>query len=249
VRIIRAIPSIVLHDLRGVRRDHVALATVLLSVLGAAGVSLVGVFQQSLPGWSEWLPFVLAVSLLGGPGGFGFLFGLLMVEENDTGVRDALAVTPVPPTLFLLVRTMAATVWMALWPLASVYLMNWTWRAVNLSLAQWLAVVIPLALLTPSFALLIPTVARDKVGALAIFKGLSFIALIPLVLLWVPADASYRVSLLLSPTGWTVEAYGAFLADRPASGLRWAGGATMYAVVLLATVVHCFRRKIYRLHQ
>jgi hypothetical protein len=245
----RAIPSIVLHDLRGVRRDQVAIATVLLSVLGVAGVSLVGVFQHRLPGWSEWLPFVLAVTLLGGPGGFGFLFGLVMVDENDTGVRDALAVTPVPPTLFLLVRTTAATVWVLLWPLASVYLINWTWRAVNLSLTHWLAVVIPLALLTPSFALLIPTVARDKVGALAIFKGLSFITLMPLVLLWVPADAGYRLSLLLSPTGWTVEAFGAFLADRPASGLRWAAGGTIYAVVLLVLVVRSFRRKIYHLHQ
>ena len=249
MRSARAVPSIVLHDLRGVRRDHVALATVLLAVLGTAGVAMLGVFQHRLPGWSAWLPFVLAVSLVGGPAGFGFLFALLMVDENDTGVSDALAVTPIPPTLFPLVRTIAVTGWMALWPLASVYLMNWTWRAVNLSLMQWLAVVIPLALLTPAFALLIPTLARDKVEALAAFKGLSFITLFPLVLFLVPADAAYRVPLFVSPTSWSVEAYRAFLADQPASGLRWAIGATVYAVLILAIVVHFFGRKVYRQHK
>jgi hypothetical protein len=202
-----------------------------------------------MPGASAWFPFLVAVSLVGGPSGFGFLFGLLMVDEGDTGVRDALAAAPVRPWLFLLVRTVVATVWMSVWPLASVYLMNSTWHAVELSPAHWLAVVLPLALFTPAFALLIPTVARDKVGALAVFKGLSFLTLIPLVLFFIPSDAGYRYLVLASPTGWVVEAYRAFLADVPAAGFRWAGGAVLYAALLLAVVVRAFRRKVYRLNR
>jgi hypothetical protein len=244
-----AAASIIKLDLRGVRRDHVALATVLLSIIGVAGITVLGAFQQRLPGWPAWFPFIVAVSLVGGPAGFGFLFGLLMVEEGDTGVRDALAVTPIPPRVFLLVRTVVATVWMAVWPLASVYLMNWTWRAVDLSLAHWLALVIPLALLTPAFALLIPALAPDKVGALAVFKGLSFVTLFPLVRFFIPVDTVYRPILLASPTGWIIEAYLAFLNDIPASGLRWSLGAVVYAMTLLVIVVHRFQRKVYRTYQ
>jgi fluoroquinolone transport system permease protein len=243
-----AAASIIKLDLRGVRRDHVALATVLLSAIGVAGITVLGGFQRHLPGWSDWFPFIVAVSLVGGPSGFGFLFGLLMVEEGDTGVREALAVTPIPPRVFLLVRTVVATVWMAVWPLASVSLMNSTWRGVDLSLAHWLALVIPLALLTPAFALLIPALARDKVGALAVFKGLSFVTLFPLVMFFIPVGTVYRPILLASPTGWIIEAYLAFLNDVPASGFGWSLGAVAYAMTLLLVVVHRFNRKVYRTH-
>lgn len=244
-----AAAAVVLNDVRGVRRDRVLSATVMLSVLATTVVTVLGAFHDRLPGWSTWFPFMVAVSLVGGPAGFGFLFGLLMVDEGDTGVRDALAVTPVPPRLFLLLRTGVATAWMAVWPLASVYVMNWTWQAVDLSLASWLVVILPLALFTPSFALLIPTLAKDKVGALAVFKALSFLTLAPLALFFIPAEAAYRRLLLLSPTGWTVEAYQAFLRHLPERGVGWSLGATLYAVALLAIVVQPFRKKVYRLHQ
>ncbi|MEJ2204116.1 MAG: hypothetical protein P8170_08395 [Gemmatimonadota bacterium] len=241
--------ALVLNDLRGVRRDRVLSATVTLSLLATTVITVLGVFQDRLDGWSAWFPLVVALSLVGGPGGFGFLWGLLWVDEGDTGVRDALAVTPVPPTRLLFVRTVTATGWTTAWPLASVYLMNSTWQAVDLPLSHWLAVIIPLALFTPSFALLIPTVADDKVGALAVFKALSFLTLAPLALFFMPTDAVYRPLLLISPTGCFVEAYQAFLRHLPEQGALWSVGATVYALLLLAIVVHRFRTKIYRLHR
>ena len=242
-----ALYSIVRLDVRGIRRDHVALATITLSVLGTFAITVLGAFQDRLPGWAAWFPFMVAISLLGGPGGFGFLFGLLMVDEGDTGVRQALAVSPVQPTLFMLTRTTIATAWMTVWPLASIYLMNWTWRGIDLPLSQWVAIVLPLALLTPALSLVIPALAQDKVGALAVFKGVSFITLIPLALYFVPGDAWYRLVFLVSPTAWVIEAYQAFLGQIVASGYRWARGAA-YAMVLLGLVVHLFRRNVYRLH-
>jgi len=239
--------SIVRLDGRGILRDHVALVTLVLSLVGTLGITALGLFQERLSGWSTWIPFVIAVSLVGGPGGFGFLFGVLMVEEGETGVRQALAVSPVPPARLMVIRTVIATGWMCVWPLASVYLMNSTWRAVDLSLLQWLAVVGPLALLTPACALLIPALAADKVGALAVFKGLSFVSLIPLGLFFVRSDAGYRALFLLSPTGWVVEAYRALLRSDGAAAF-WGLGAVTYALTLLLVVVFVFRRNVYRLH-
>ena len=241
------IRSLILLDVRGIRRDHVALATVGLSVMGTLAITLLGFFQHRLPGWSAWFPFMVAVSLLGGPGGFGFLFGLMMVEEGDTGARDALSVTPVPPTLVLLTRTVVVAGWMAVWPLASVYLMNWGWRAIDFPLAYWLAVIGPLAIVSPALALLIPAVAEDKVGALAVFKGLSFIMLLPLALFIISPEAWYRVLFLLSPTGWVMEAFLAYLDGAGARGYQWSMAGAAYGLLLLASAVGVFRRKIYRL--
>jgi hypothetical protein len=239
--------SILRLDARGILRDHVALATLVLSLVGTLGIMALGLYQERLPGWSEWVPFVIAVSLVGGPGGFGFLFGVLMVEEGESGVRQALAVAPVPPARFMMIRTVIATGWMCVWPLASVVLMNSTWRAVDLSLLQWITVVGPLALLTSACALLIPAVARDRVGALAVFKGLSFLCLIPLGLFFVRSGAPYRAAFLLSPTGWVVEAYGGLLRSDGAAAF-WGLGAVAYALTLLLVAIFVFRRNVYRLH-
>lgn len=239
--------SVLELDARGIARDHVALATIALSLLGTLTITALGLFQGHAPGWTRWFPFLIAASLLGSPGGYGFLFGMLLVDENDSGVRQALAVSPLRPTLLVLTRTAIATVWMCIWPLTSIYVMNSTWRASDIPFQQWLAVVLPLSLLTPGLALIIPTLAADKVGALAVFKGLTFITLIPLGLYFVPEGAWYRPIFLASPTSWTVEAYQAFLNQRPASGYVWTLGGSVYAVSLLAVAARAFWRKVYRL--
>ena len=241
--------GIVRHDLRAIRRDHVALGTIVLSALGTVVVTALGAFQHRLPGWSGWFPLMVAASLAGGPAGFGFLFGLIMVDEADTGVRDALAVTPVRPTTFMLTRTSVATLWMAVWPLASIYLMNTTWRAVDLPLVQWMAVVGPLVVLTPAFALLIPGLAGDKIGALAALKGLSFLSLAPLALFFIPEGAWFRPVFLVSPTAWVIEAMRAFLERAPAVGYRLTFGGIVYAAVILTGALSRFRRKVYALHR
>lgn len=241
--------SIVRRDLRAIRRDQVAVGTVSLSVLGAAAVAVLGAFRHGAPGWAAWFPFMLAMSLVGGPGGFGLPFGLLMVDEGDTGVRDALAVSPVPPAVFVSLRTAVATGWMAVWPLASIYIMNSTWQAVDLPFRHWLAVTSPLALLTPAFALIVPTFARDKVSALAVFKGLSFLSLAPLALFFLDDGSWLRGPLLVSPTAWPVEALRAFLRGAPTAGYRWAVGGMVFGAILIAVTVWEFRRRVYGLHR
>lgn len=245
----RSLVAIVALDVRGICRDHVAVATLLLSFVGTAAITLLGTMQDRLPGWAEWFPLMVAVSLVGSPGGFGLLFGLLMVDEGDTGVRSALAVSPVKPVVFLVTRTVVATTWVLVWPLASVYLMNWTWQVIDLPLAHWLAVVLPLALFTPALALVIPTLADDKVGALAVFKGLSFLMLIPLALYVAPGQAWYRPFFLLSPAAWVMEAYLDFLDGHAASGYWWASGGAAYAVVLFAVVAFAYVRNVYQLRR
>jgi ABC-type transport system involved in multi-copper enzyme maturation permease subunit len=208
---------------------------------------VLGIFQQHLPGWAAWFPFMIALALVGGPSGFGVLFGLLMVDENDSGVRQALVVTPVPPTTLILTRTVVATVWMCVWPVLTISVMNAAWQAIDLPALEWMAIILCYALLTPALALAIPTLSADKVEALAVFKGLSFVCLIPLALYFVAADAWYRPLFLVSPTAWGIEAFDAFRAGSPA-GFGWAAGGAAYALILLGAATYYFRRNVYRLN-
>ena len=243
-----ATAAILRLDVRGITRDQVMLINVLLSVATMSVITVLGVFQTSLPGWVDWFPFMIALALVSGPGGFGYMFGLLMVDENDTGVRDALTVTPITPTRLILTRTLIATIWMSLWPLLTVAIMNSTWQALDLAPVQWLVLVLSLAVLTPVCALAIPCFARDKVEALAVFKGITFVTLAPLAMYFIDAQAWFRPAFLIVPTAWAVEAFDAFVAGH-AIGYVWAAGGALYGLALLALVVQVYRRKVYRLER
>lgn len=241
---LQAMRSVVASDARSVARDNVALATIGLSLAGTGAITSLGLVADRPAAWSTAFPFVVAIGLVSGPSAFGFLFASLMVEERESGVRWALAVAPLPPRDLYLVRTWIATSWMCGWPLVSVLLMNATWGVLDVSLGEWLVIIVPLAFLTPGFALLIPTLAGDRISALAAFKVLSFASLVPLALFLVPPEAGYRWALLLSPTGFTVEAYRRLLTEGgPLT--PWVLGSLAYAASLLSVVVYFFERNVY----
>ncbi len=242
-----AVAAIVKLDLRGITRDNVMGINVFVSTLTVAIIAVLGVFQDSLPGWRDWFPFMVALALISGPGGFGYLFGLLMVDENDTGVRAMLSVTPVPPTTLIVTRTVVAFAWLCIWPAITLSIMNGTWQVIDIPLSAWAALILSLAFLAPLLALAIPTLANDKVEALAYFKGLTFITLIPLAMYFIEGSPWYESFFLLSPTGWSIKAFEAFIAGS-AAGYLWAAGGAAYVVVLLVTTVHFLLRNVYRLY-
>ena len=239
--------AIVQLDTRSILRDNVMLINVGLSTVTAGVITVLGVFQDSLPGWAAWFPFMIALSLVSGPGGFGYMFGLLMVDEGDTGVRQVLAVTPVPPIQMILTRTVVAMGWLCVWPVLTISVMNSTWQVLDLPALQWAVVILSVAILAPVFALAVPLLADDKVGALAVFKGLTFLTLTPLAMYLIDPDAWYRTVFLLSPTGWTIEAFDAFVAGSTA-GYAWAAGGAVFNLVLLALCVHLFQKRIYQVY-
>ncbi len=212
-----AIAAIIRLDIRGVLRDNVMYLNLFISSLTVVIITVLGLYQEHLPGWREWFPFMIALSLISGPGGFGFLFGLLMVDENDTSVRDMLSVTPVRPTTLILTRTVVAGTWLCIWPVITISIMNWAWQAIDIPLLNWAALILSLAILAPVLALAVPTMASDKLEAIAVFKGLTFISLIPLAMYFIEPDVWYRYIFLLSPTGWAINSFDSFLAGSPAN--------------------------------
>ena len=240
-----AFTALVRLDIKGILRDDVMLITIVMSIIPIVIITMLGIFQDHLPGWADWFPFLVAYTLVGGLS-FAFMFGLLMVEERDNGVLDAMLVTSISPNVFILTRTLLATVWMLVWPYITIVIMNSTWQVLHLSTLELFTVVAMLALLTPALALAMPVLGSDKVEALAISKGINFIMMIPLALYFFDADAWYRPLFLVSPTAWTIETFDALIAD-DSIGYLWAAGGTGYALVLLIASVVAFRRKVYKL--
>ena len=141
-----AFTALVRLDIKGILRDDVMLITIVMSIIPIVIITMLGIFQDHLPGWADWFPFLVAYTLVGGLS-FAFMFGLLMVEERDNGVLDAMLVTSISPNVFILTRTLLATVWMLVWPYITIVIMNSTWQVLHLSTLELFTVVAMLALL------------------------------------------------------------------------------------------------------
>jgi fluoroquinolone transport system permease protein len=146
----------------------------------------------------------------------------------------------------LVIRSSISFALMIAWPLATLYVMNSTWRALDVPLQQILALIAMLALLAPVTALAVAAFAANKVEALAIFKGVNFAGLAPLALYFLPADASYRAAFLLTPTGWGVFAFEAFRAGDAARGYLHVIGGAVYLLILLALCVRSYLASVYK---
>lgn len=239
-----AVVSILRLDLKGIGRDQVLALNASLSVVVMLAITVMGLLRGGDPAWSRWFPALLALSLLTGPPSWGFLFGLLMVDEKDTGVRQALAVSPVSPERMLLVRSVTSVVLMVIWPLVSVTVMNAAWHGLAVAWWSWLPLVAVLALGAPVTALAVAAFAGNKVEAMALYKGINFMALVPLALYLVPADAGWRWLFLALPSAWGLQAFEALRSGGAVAG--WLAGALAFHGLLLLAALRAYTRAVYK---
>jgi hypothetical protein len=238
-----AIASILRLDARGVTRDGVLMINIGLSLVVVCALAMLGLNRDGL-GLDPYFPVLIGVSLVSGPTGYGFLFGQLMVDENESGVRRALNIVPVGPRIFLAARSFLVTVLLIAWPLASVYLVNTTWQLLALSFPALLAVVLSLCLVGTFTAIALPCVAANKIEALALFKGITFVSLAPLAMWFLPSGAWWTWLFLLSPTGWGMHAYLAFLHGADLEGNLLAAGGVAFNLALTLVAGHIYLRRI-----
>lgn len=236
--------AILLLDWKGITRDAVLALNASLSVGVMLAITVIGALRGDEPAWARWFPALVALSLLTGPPSWGFLFGLLMVDEKDTGVRGALAVTPVSARRMLGVRSLFSLGLMTAWPLVSLAVMNATWRVLDVAWWAWLPLVATLALGAPLTALSVSAVAGNKVEAMALYKGINFAALTPLALYLVPPEAGWRWLFFALPSTWGLEAFEALHTGRDATG--WLAGALAFHVVLLLAALRAWTRGVYK---
>ena len=239
-RSLRVFLTLIGADARGATREGILVFVVAIIVVAFIVFRLVAVYQ---PAWAPFLPPVFLALLLLVAMGFGMVVGFLMVEEADSGVRDALAVTPVPTSALLLYRCVLAFVGtLSAGVLAVVFT-----SVVALPPTAWAALLILTALLAPTVALAVPAIARNKVAALVLFRALGTILMAPLFT-FILGDVWYRYVFLVSPGGFVVEAYRAFLVGQGPAYL-WIAGGGLYAAVLLVIAIVRFQRVVYRLNR
>jgi fluoroquinolone transport system permease protein len=229
-------------DLKNIRRDSLMLVLlaypILLGVLlrwliPYATVGLAGVFDVT--------PYhLLLTSFLGlliMPMLTGYLAGFLLLDERDQNTLTVLMVTPLPIQTYALYRVIAPVIISAVGILILVPFIG----VAVLTPEKLLPLALAASLLAPIFALLLTSVAKNKVQGIAMMKGMSIFMFAPFVAWWVPEPWQWLLGLV--PTFWPVKAYWLAAAGEPYLWVAAVG--VVYTVALLVVLFKRFQENLY----
>ncbi len=194
-------------DLRSIRRDPMLAlmcsAPLLLGVvLGVLLPYVDALLEQHLQfDLSPHLPFIASLFLLLPPLLAGSIFGLMFIEERDTGVPDALSVTPLGRSGFYLFKFLLTFAWAILFNLlfiavnvvvAGPLLFPLRTITVPALLIILLAAALHGALILPLLALL----ASDRISGMAQLKLFSSVMVLPVFWYLLPAPRPALLQVL-----------------------------------------------------
>ncbi len=221
-------------DARNIRRDELlrwiiaaplALALLVRWVMPLLLAQIQEIMPLDLMAYYE--PITSFMILLLTPYLAGIVIGFLLLDQRDDGTLTALQVTPLSlngylvyrltmPMLVSIVMTMAAA------PLSGVF---------HMSAGGLLLTAVCAAPFAPIFALLLASLAQNKVQGFAVTKVAGIILMPPLIAYFV--SAPWQIILGVFPTYWPAMALWSAQAGDPAFWFYWSAGMVYQFIVLL----------------
>jgi fluoroquinolone transport system permease protein len=221
-------------DARNIRRDEllrwIILAPVAMALLVRWVIPLLlervqEIVQMELMTYYE--PIAAFMILLLTPYLAGIVIGFLLLDQRDDGTLTALQVTPLSlngylvyrltmPMLVSIVMTMAAA------PLSGVF---------HMSAGGLLLTAVCAAPFAPIFALLLASLAQNKVQGFAVTKVAGIILMPPLIAYFITAP--WQIVLGVFPTYWPAMALWSAQAGDPAFWFYWSVGLVYQTAVLV----------------
>lgn len=230
-------------DVKNIQRDSMMQFLIVYPLaLGLLLRWLIPWVTDGLSGFFDLTPYhLLLVSFFGLliiPQVTGLLIGTLLLDERDQQTLTALMVTPLPIQTYALYRTLTPTLLAVLGILVVVPFIG----IQVLPITKLLPLALAAAPLGPVVALLLASLARNKVEGIAVMKGLGTFLLAPMVAWFVPHPWQWLLGLL--PTYWPVKAYWLAAAGEP---FLWAAlVGLIFNLAILAILLRRFQRGLYR---
>ena len=226
-------------DLRRIGRDRTLMGFLFFPVL-VYGLARWGIpaLTEAYPAIAPYHSMILMVAGMQSSILFGFIVAFLMIDEKDEQVMEVIRILPISPQFFLLYRLLFAT--FGAGAIALVVIVGagiaypGFWAALCISLLYGFT--------APLITLIIATFAQNKIEAMALFKMVDLVLLLPVLSFFLEAPLRYLFGVV--PVFWTY----AFL-ERSAAG-EWVWWYLGMAAILYTGVLwglsEAFRRKVFQ---
>lgn len=237
-----AISALSKVDIKNIQRDSMMLFLLAYPViLGTLLRWLIPFVTEGLAEVFDLTPYHLLFTgffgLLIIPMLTGYLAGFLLLDERDQNTLTALMVTPLPIQIYALYRVIAPVIISIVGVLIVIPFMG----VAVVSPEKLLPLAVAAGLLSPIFALLLSSIAKNKVQGIAVMKGMGILTLGPFVAWWVPDPWQWLLGIF--PTFWPVKAYWLAAAGEP---FLWvAAVGVVYTLALLAVLFRRFQVNLY----
>jgi hypothetical protein len=238
-----ALGAVAQADARLLFRDPL-LRWVLLLPLGLALLLrlLIPTMQEALGrvgfDLAPFHPLIMGGFLMTAPAIVGMVIGFLLLDERDARTLTALRVTPLSMQRYLGYRIALPLFAGTLATLVGYPLVG----TVALSPATLLAIALVAGLSAPLLALVLATIAPNKVAGFAVLKVLNALNLLPMAAYFVPPPLQWAAGIL--PTYWPMRALWSAAAGEPFAGYLAAGAGV--GALALALAARVFDRRLLR---
>jgi fluoroquinolone transport system permease protein len=233
-------------DIRNIRRDSMVAwmiyIPILMALLARFGIPPLNarLLEQYNFDLTTYYPVLLSYFFIGlCPMVFGAVIGFLLLDEKDDRTLTALQVTPMPLTSYLIYRVSVPIILTILMFFIVFPLANLTTFDARMILICGIAA----APMAPMLALLLASIADNKIQGFALMKLTGVFLLAPIFAYFVTSN--WELAFWLLPTYWPLKVYWMLSASEPNV---WLYVAIAVVYQLLVTVF--FARRFYKvLHQ
>jgi fluoroquinolone transport system permease protein len=198
----KALRRIVVADAKNILRDYSLSIMLVVPFLCLAVVRWGGAFLlESFPEAEKFVPPIVAMMSIMVAAFPSFMTGFVMMDEKDSKVTDVYRIVPFSLENLIKLRCVIMVL-IGFFNSLLLLLFN---GLISLPISQAIVLAFQMALFSPFGALLMISLADNKIEAAAILKGITFILLLGVVQFLIPGNLKYLLSPI--PAFWTSRAF------------------------------------------
>lgn len=223
-------------DIRIIFRDSVLRTFLFLPLLIFLIVLLVfPLMVEKFPATNNYISYFLMAALIQTPQIFGFIYGLILIEEKETAVAKMYGVLPISKYAFLSFRMLFPFLYSFLFTIILLQLQTF----VTLSIGQILVLSLLTSLVGIIYAIAMTNLSKNKLIGMTWIKVLNSFNMIPLLAFFVPEQ--FKLLFAAIPSYWVFQTVDNYFNNVKASFIPILG--FIWMLCILAFLMYRFVKK------
>lgn len=215
-------------------RVFLLIPLVLFALVNLGGPALLEAFPEAV---DYAPPFLLILALQGGIM-FGFISGFLLLDEKDQDLLSVYRILPLPIMQFLAMRMLFPFLGTLVYILALLaFNPVFSFTGLELFLTSF-----NLSLITPTLALLLGALAKNKVEGLTYFKAMDLILLIPILPFFL--DDTWKYPFMVVPTFWPLHGANAWMENDGETFFLYQMIGLVFQALVIVAAARTFKKRM-----